>query len=551
MDKRSAEDSWWTQGFPGSLVGNRLMKEPLEGIKLPPAHRQMQERVAAGQHPKTGKPISGSELDDWTKHVQVYQSADRGHRSRSGTFLTNLAAVAALMGGGIGLARQIPKLLALSKLPKADKKKKETKQAQLTQISTDPKEWLGGRSPLPGWFGRPGMSGAAIPLIGISSLLGSQHLVDWITDKVRTKEMIERKKGLRKQFEEMLSKPASVDTMGGYLEKMASGYESQGLEKQAQGLASGLSKTTVAALTLIAMLTGGLGFTYGRQVRKKNDPNRVRQLALEHALRLRQRATPTTIALKPTAPEEVLELDEILSPIRPPLSRTPVDIPFILPEGRKKRGGEYDEALSLLKAGQWYRPDRKVRRAVGKVRRGVGEVRDTMGAVRKMPEEVSGLKSQLAATDKNWSGKYQTALDRINELDTQWGGRADAMQKQIADAQAKVTKYEELLNNPEALRERLGPALRQAGGFVGEGLPGGVYRGVKGGVSNAYQQNVSDPISALLASFRGSPQVAQGQQQNPQMGYMTGQAPRQNWWQSLMSMLSRFFGNRQQAQATV
>jgi len=521
MDTTKQAKELWAPGRLASKAYDKYF--PVDKWKFPGSYDDVRQRAAT----RISADGSTMSLEDQQKlQDSLTVQRDVGHKQTSRMYgeIADWSTVLALLGGGVGLAQNLPKLLELRKLPKA---KERAKEAQ--KLSADPGDYLGAASQLPGALNTPGMAAGILPAAGVGSFLGSIYLADWITDRIRAKEMKERKKGLQREFEELLVKPAS-SKLSTDLEKMAELYK-----ESDESVFSRFVKRGLGLGTLLAALIGYAGFEGGRSLRKKFDPNVARAAALEHALRLRQHSMPTAIKLNTVSPEEVLEPDEVLSPERPPLSKGPIEMPFAI-QGKKKREqrDEYDEALSLLKMGQFGGVRNKLR--------GIGTgIKNTASAVQRLPGEIGDLRQQIGDTSADWQGKYNDAMTRMQDMDTEWGGRMDAgvgqikaLQEQVRAAHEKITGYDKLFSDPRALMAKFGPSLRAAGGQVGEGLPGGVYRGAKRGIGNAVQQHVVDPVSRLFQALRGGG--------NNAMNYMTGGQPAGGWWQSFMGMLGRLFG---------
>lgn len=351
-----------------------------------------------------GKLIPGGKAKaiDWSKtpyqvrmgSPEEQASADAYMRMRQAALygqLTNLGVLGLMLGGGLGMFRQAPKMVALTGLPKGrlkkDKKEKvedgeaHVKESQLLDdirmrmfnkgIVSPPADKPGfleawtdllrrkmfpmPRSsadvPLvPGSGTMTGWPGSAYPA-GVATLLGSalaaDKLTDWITDKSRAKIMAKRKQKLRREFEELLA-------------------DDSGAIKTA-GVSAG--PLVVGLGTIYALWSMMEAAKLGAGLRRRTDPGRIQQSALDHALKLRRTGLPTTIRLQPIEPEEAAseEEKERKAPI---LSRTPVEIPVVLPPRyrskvkRDEAPSEYDEALDLLKfsnidmekSAQWWNP---------------------------------------------------------------------------------------------------------------------------------------------------------------------------------------------------
>jgi len=298
--------------------------------------------------------------------VPAYTDAIHQRQSQAAGQLTDLLMRGLLVGGGIGAAHGIPKLLRTKKELKPESSEPEAlkiaecksagetmdaimrflgqagaEAGKATAAETE-HQMYGGipKTPAgaPGPFGLPpGSLWPAYVAAPALAAYGGGKLVNWLTNKTRNKMIERRKRELQREFQESLSgaKTASVHL----IDRMADAW----MSKKAFGFGE---KLTGASL-LLALGLAGIGGTGGYALGKRNNPSVARRKTLEDALKRKSKEKPLTLQFEPTEGDEVAyETPEPISE----LSRDVYNLPIQLNQ-RRQMFESHDPALELSKLG--------------------------------------------------------------------------------------------------------------------------------------------------------------------------------------------------------
>jgi len=389
MDSKCLDKHAFTS--PGELAA-RLYKKmvtlPSGGWK--PLKTPQTEAVrVAWKHGKPSVPLEGGGTKPIAEALTADTARARAAQTQAVKNLVNILLGTAAAGGGLGLVRHVPKVLrareelkpkekrpedrekeaalgdvfkekVLPKLPKIDLSELITvsppKGAPGPAAETDPGMWealisrlraalTGG--PPESWLqarfgGMPaGMMVPAAIGAGAGGVLAGEHLADWMTDKLRAKQIEKRKKELQEEFAGLLASPPreKVSTLNRLIEHMAEGGLTT-MDKDAQAhVPAGLLYSLLLALA-------GVGGMAGYRMSKGQHPYSAKRKALEMALQRRVQERPVRVELEPRAPEEVADVTpEAPETLAPGAYRTSLILP---PQAQEE---EVDEALDLSKLG--------------------------------------------------------------------------------------------------------------------------------------------------------------------------------------------------------
>lgn len=307
-----------------------------------------------------------------------------GVRSQQGKALENILKIlgtSAAIGGGIGLARGIPKLLKTREAIKKSPEETETemagiKAADVTEVGRSVGDVLGrvtsavvgalhpvdatvgavkglgsalaessatnsysgiDASPMNAPAGHlpPGslwpFAAAAVPL----GAYGGVELAKWLTNSIRSKMLARKKQQVQEQFSKLLS--GSDKSAGAILlEGMANEFDKQATIGAA---------VTGAGLTGAALLAA-LGFAGGRALGKKYNPDYTQRKDIEKALKTKVKGQPLTFQV-----EEPADGDYEAASAISPLAGDVYKLPMALPNRRKNMLDNPDESLMLNKLG--------------------------------------------------------------------------------------------------------------------------------------------------------------------------------------------------------
>lgn len=151
-----------------------------------------------------------------------------------------------------------------------------------TRERTLPTPWETGLGGLPGGWAVP-----AYLLGGAGAFYGGDKLVDWVTDKARSKMLSDRKKKLQDEFEDLLAEGVNKSAAAKGLDAVADAYV-----KAAGGPVSG-TLATLAAIIAAGAFAGGYGLS------TKYDALAGKKKALELLLKKRKLASPVGVPLIP------------------------------------------------------------------------------------------------------------------------------------------------------------------------------------------------------------------------------------------------------------
>lgn len=431
----------------------------------------------------------------------------------------------ALLGGatgvGMGLYRQLPKMLALKKeIPQGAEKEAQAATTATTADSnplskllakvkgTAGKAW----APLPKsvwdvpFLGMHGGGRIAAPALAIGGALAADRAVDWLTDRSRKRKVEKRREELRKQFNELLidgdENTEKIAALTEWIDEAAESFDKEAVSPAA----------LITPLMVALMGIGGYsGFQVGKELRKRTDPGRVRLAALQHAIKAKSRKRPLSLQIEAVAPEEVEDADTLTSTLSPAEATTGYPVKSEEPEVMPK--GEYDEAFDLTKLSA---ADILMGEKVSQYVQGRGLGRPG-AAIGNLAYEAPGRLKSLLGRGLQFAGRNISEGAGVPKM------REDInrLTGEVAGAKGQLAEYEERYRKPI---QQAAQGVANVGEFASAAAPA-VRAGVRGGraVRGFGQQamggfmSILSPILNWLRQQYQSYQGGQpGQQQQPQ-----------------------------------
>ena len=334
----------------------------------------------------------------------------RGLQAKGVAKLVQTGTAGAVLGGSVGLARHIPKYFEARKATEPEKKEAGVKAAgdakpnwidQLKRLGTQGVDFDSWPSrftqvpmgPLPG--------GAMIPLMALAaggSAIGSERLVDYMTDKSRDKMLKERKKKLQDEFKTMLSGgPKSATLIGHGLEAEAAMYEKQARSTPKSDEGFNWNEGRGYAMLLAALLAGG-SFSMANALSKKQSPNAAKSKALKQLLK--HKAAKKYQSLYVTAGGK----DDDITPTPTAMAGSQHSVPVVMPTPDALP--DEDEGYDLSKMGAFYKAAADIAEHGYTFDKEAGEWKDKWNNV------VSGTQQGIEGV-KEWYGRSPAERETI------------------------------------------------------------------------------------------------------------------------------------------